>query len=507
MLLDEFLYKIGFQIDSGKLEAIKATLVNLNNAAQGVGVGVSDALKASFARNAELLQGVDDAVQNAKQDMQEFKQKVDETAQALNKAEQEAKGVNKATDGIKKANLGLGEMKQGFERLRDKFFFVGLASGALSALITKYLSTPLQNIDKLITEKNRLFDITNAQIDQAKIYNEQTKTTGAYLTSITTQVALKLLPTINQNTKGFNNFLKANRHLVVDGLTNVFKWIVKIGQVFLNTFRALNAVISGTIGWKGALLVLIGVLAVLKRAMLATFIASPIGWVMAAIAGLILLFDDLMIYLDGGESLFGDFWKPFLEWCNKAKALFETFKPYIMAQLEAIKQIFSGVIDAIIGIFKMLWAVLTGDFDLLKERWSQLWRGAEQIFNGIINGVKNSFNALVSYVKNLYDKYIAPITDTVSNLGTSIKNGVSGLVDDATSGIKSFFGFGDDSVKNPQLAPITGVTNSTSQKTYNAQATTNISINTNNPAIAQNTIANARAKTYDDVYRNFGGGD
>ena len=148
---------------------------------------------------------------------------------------------------------------------------IGAAATAASGLIANYLTVPLQNIQELAKQKNKLFDITQAEIDQAKEYQDRLQNTKTAMQSITTQVALKLIPTVNQSLKGFNNFLRANKALVVEGLTNVFKWILKLGQVFTNTFRFLNKLITSTIGWKAALLILVGVLAVVKRAMIAAF--------------------------------------------------------------------------------------------------------------------------------------------------------------------------------------------------------------------------------------------
>ena len=91
------------------------------------------------------------------------------------------------------------------------------------------------------------FDVDSGkikQIDQAKEYQDSLQESKTAMQSITTQVALKLIPVVNQSLKGFNNFLKANKALVVEGLTNVFKWVLKLGQVFTNTFRFLNKVIS-----------------------------------------------------------------------------------------------------------------------------------------------------------------------------------------------------------------------------------------------------------------------
>ena len=109
---------------------------------------------------------------------------------------------------------------------------IGAAAAAASGLIANYLTVPLQNIGELAKKKDRLFNITQAEIDQAKEYQDQLQKTKTAVQSIVTQTAIKLIPVVNQSLKGFNNFLKANKALVVEGLTNVFKWILKLGQVF-----------------------------------------------------------------------------------------------------------------------------------------------------------------------------------------------------------------------------------------------------------------------------------
>lgn len=332
VLLDEFLYKIGFDVDSGKIKQIEQGLKNISSLAKQTAQPISDAVKAGMERNAELIAKLEQAknqgvewCEEAKGQAEELTTSFHEVAEAEEKVGEKAKEAAKETKKLTEKKPAI-NLKQELGNIRSKFMLIGAAATAASGLIANYLTVPLQNIQELAKQKDKLFDITQAEIDQAKEYQDRLQNTKIAMQSITTQVALKLIPVVNQSLKGFNNFLRANKALVVEGLTNVFKWILKLGQVFTNTFRFLNKVISSTIGWKAALLILVGVLTVVKRAMLAAFLTNPIGWVILLIGGLILLIDDLMTYLDGGESLFGDYWKPFIEWGKKAIVWFNSVK-------------------------------------------------------------------------------------------------------------------------------------------------------------------------------------
>ena len=408
VLLDEFLYKIGFDVDSGKIKQIEQGLKNISNIAKQTAQPISDAVKAGMERNAELIAKLEQAknkgvewCEEAKGQAEELTTSFHEVAEAEEKVGEKAKEAAKETKKLTEKKPAT-NLKQELSNIRSKFMLIGAAATAASGLIANYLTVPLQNIQELAKQKNKLFDITQAEIDQAKEYQDRLQDTKTAMQSITTQVALKLIPIVNQSLKGFNNFLKANKALVVEGLTNVFKWILKLGQVFTNTFRFLNKVISSTIGWKAALLILVGVLAVVKRAMLAAFLTNPIGWVILLIGGLILLIDDLMTYLDGGESLFGDYWKPFIEWGKKAIIWFKSVKPTIEQVLNNIMAIFSGIFNAILGIFKIFIGIFTADFDLIEQGWGELWDGVKTTFKAWVETIEMIVAAFIDVIQNFF---------------------------------------------------------------------------------------------------------
>ena len=408
---------------------------------------------------------------------------------------------------------------------------IGAAATAASGLIANYLTVPLQNIEELAKKKDRLFNITQAEIIQAKEYQDQLQKTKTAVQSIVTQTALKLIPVVNQSLKGFNNFLRANKALVVEGLTNVFKWILKLGQVFTNTFRFLNKVISSTIGWKAALLILVGVLAVVKRAMLAAFLTNPIGWVILLIGGLILLIDDLMTYLDGGKSLFGDSWKPFIEWGKKAIAVYKKIEPIIKQVFSGAVKIIMGFGQSVIGILTSIGALFTLRLADLKEAFRFWCNGGKKMIEGLCNifgtswsevtekvkktifawiddikvgfenlgkAIMQPFELAFKWIKDQYNKYIAPIVDAVKNfdIGQTAK--------DMWEGTKNLFGFGNDT---PKAAIAMQYADNNRSVQYNGgTATTTININTNNPQMANQIINNRQKNDLAFTQANLRGG-
>lgn len=493
MLLDEFLYKIGFDVDSGKIKQIEQGLKNISSIAKQTAQPISDAAKAGMERNAELMAKLDqfkNEVKNwcegAREQAEELAAGFHEVAEAEEKVGEKAKEASKETKKLTEKKPAT-NLEQELSNIRSKFMLIGAAATAASGLIANYLTVPLQNIDELAKKKDRLFNITQAEIIQAKEYQDQLQKTKTAVQSIVTQTAIKLIPVVNQSLKGFNNFLKANKALVVEGLTNVFKWILKLGQVFTNTFRFLNKVISSTIGWKAALLILVGVLAVVKRAMLAAFLTNPIGWVIMLIGGLILLIDDLMTYLDGGESLFGDYWKPCIEWGKKAIALYKEIEPTIKEVWDFVVNFIIESVNAIIGVFKILYGVFTGDWELIKQ-------GFQEVGDAILK----AFEVPFKWIRKQYDEYIVPIINAVKNfdIGQTAK--------DMWEGTKNLFGLGNDT---PKAALATQYADNNRTSTYNGGDITNTyNITTQNPEMVERIMQKQNQLNLAAAYHNVGGG-
>lgn len=248
-------------------------------------------------------------------------------AAAATQVASEANRINQNLDDIgDSASNNLGEAGQKAEEVQGsisklKLLAVGVTAvvGMATARVMGFINESLAGAKELAERKDLLYAISKRELAQADEYQEAMAKTGLAIQSIKTKIALNLVPSLTAVVKKFNDWIVSNKDLITQGLTKVIQAGGKVIQVVMNTFKAVDKAIGGTIGWKNALLVLAGVLAIVKRGMILAFLANPVFWVIAAIAGLMLLLDDLMTYLNGGDSLFGDFWGICIKWIKDIK--------------------------------------------------------------------------------------------------------------------------------------------------------------------------------------------
>ncbi|WP_272577829.1 hypothetical protein [Providencia sp. PROV268] len=243
---------------------------------------------------------------------------------------------DEASDNLEEAGTKADNVGSKISKLKLIALGVGAVIGAVSAKVIGFIDGALAGAKDLAQEKGLLFDISKKELAQADEYQAALKKTGLSIDSIKTKIALNLVPQLTKATKGFNEWLTSNKELIANGLTKVIQWGAKVIQVVINSVKAISMLIEKTIGWKAAVIGLVAILAVLKRAMLMAFIANPITWVIAGIVGLMLLLDDLMVYLEGGDSLFGEFWGSCISWIKSVKDWWSGLSKEFKASLKII---------------------------------------------------------------------------------------------------------------------------------------------------------------------------
>ena len=258
---------------------------------------------------------------------------------------------------------------------------------------------------------------------------------------------------------------------LIDRLNDFSNWI---GRNQNNIIRFLG-VVAGTIT-----ALLIPSFIKLGIAML----TNPLTWIIALIGVLIIVIDDLVTYLRGGESALGSFWKPLLEYTKIAwewiTKLYNSvvnstaFKAFSLAYSSNVKHLINGlsqlwdlcvkVFDAImtggedlnglttiiVGVFTIIGgtletlfasvqllfgafiAVFTGDTEALKNAWivvcdglTTASKGAFKVIEGIFKSVKDLFTEIVDVINRMID--------AILNFGSSIAKAlnIDGLVDKA----------------------------------------------------------------------------
>lgn len=350
-----------------------------------------------------------------------------------------------AAQGAEEAGKKAEEAGRSMSKLKMIAVGVGAVIGFVSGKVLGFLDSAIAGAKNLSKEKGLLFDISKQELQQADEYQEAMKKTGLSIESIKTKIALNLVPQLTAITQKFNDWLGANKELIAAGLTKVIQWGGKFFQVIINTGRAIGKVIDNTIGWKGALALLAGAFLYLNRAML----MNPITWVVAGIVGLMLLLDDLMVYLDGGESLFGDFWgacigwiKDVIAWWNEFYASNKEILDAVFAAWskgwEAIKTIFGGVFDYIKNLMKLIVGIFTGDTDLIGEAWQGMSDAIEKMWEGL----KLYFSAVFDFLSALwagYSKAASKAWDAVMRVVRRVFDWIKNGVKAAVNAVKTTF--------------------------------------------------------------------
>ena len=264
---------------------------------------------------------------------------------------------------------------------------------------------------------------------------------------------------------------------LIDKLNGLSNWIDRNQNNIIRFFSVVAGVITAIL-----------IPAFLKLAV--AMLTNPLTWIIGLIGLLILVIDDLVTYLRGGDALFGAFWGPLVEWCKiawewitkffKAFSQSEGVKAIIAITLNwnthlanGLKQLwdltvrwfnlwnektnnFKGIVEAFKGVFQTIWglfetleavsagvfgaivALFTGDTTMLKNAWKLLCDGLENTFKGafkIIEGV-------IIHVKGVFDvlkEVINKIVDAVMNFGSALKNAlnIDGLIEKVKNGLSN----------------------------------------------------------------------
>lgn len=284
-----------------------------------------------------------------------------------------------------------------------------------------FIDSTVKGAKNLAQEKDLLFAISEKELKQADEYQVATQKTALSIDSIKTKIALGLLPNLTAVINDFNAWLNANKALIAEGLTQVVKWGSQAILMIGNTVSVISKLIENTVGWKAAILGVVAVLAVFKQSMLMAFVTNPVMWVVAAIAGLLILVGDFMAYLDGGESLFASFWAPAVEWIKSVLAWWNAFYTENKTLLDAIADAWSHMIDGVLMIFggffkyisnvlKLLVGLFSGNTTMMSEAWQgmteglmQIWEGLKQYFIGFLASFAVMWNMILQVITNVWN--------------------------------------------------------------------------------------------------------
>lgn len=317
------------------------------------------------------------------------------------------------------------------------------------------------------------------------------------ITKETTERAQKYTEAMARFRQGTQNSMQAVAAVMLpiltkmlNGLSAVFQWMSQHGDFIKGFFIALGLILAVTYGPA------VVSAAIATWALIAPFVA--VGVVIAAVAGAFaLLYDDIVNFMEGNDSLIGQISKNYPAIGEIAKALYNTVsgifklltgdfegaRENLTAAADAIKNVFGAMGDSIINVLDSLFQW----FGAGPGAATKMADSMVSVFDGMAKDTMAIFQRLIQFVSQAWD-WITGIYDKSAGMVSGLRSWLGG---------KLGFGSADESVLQgdepraptapavPQAKahlsavsenPLNAVTSQAISNTTNARSETNVSV-------------------------------
>lgn len=279
--------------------------------------------------------------------------------------------------------------------------------------LVQLLSLTGSEIDKTRAKARELGIVTKEQADAAASLNDSMTTLKFGLDGVRNSVAVGLAPQIEDITAGFIDFLAANREVITNGISKVIEFTTALAKAVTR----LTPIITGVIGifgaWKIASIGLGTVLAT---------VFSPVTIITAAIAGLILIVDDLIVAFNGGKSVIAEFFQEFLG---------VDIVPILRGAVDAATALFSHLSNSVGEAFSAIGGIIETFSSLFKGEFSSVGEFASALIPDITKLFDNLFGGILSAAKKFgpeFLEYLASVgvelVNSWVNLGKDLANSI-----------------------------------------------------------------------------------
>ncbi len=290
----------------------------------------------------------------------------------------------------------MGEHVKGMTDVQARYFMraMGLSQEA-SAIFIKHKDAA----DK-VAESYKSVAFTKEQAENARRMNILWRQFTNTAQSLANTIAVAVLPVVNK---------------VLSVLSDGLAFLNEHSRAVKILLGGLGAVIAGTYLRKILALIggLKGLFATVKAgttivaAFNAVLMANPLGVVIAAVAALGLAIDDLMSFLEGGGSLFGDF----MRWIGFSDRQINEFRKNLGNFLSAIASIPGQIADAIASIFGFfgdVYSAATSTFEKVRSVIANLPRA-------IVEGIPKALSWLKEKLKSLLGGFGSLVSEFFSD--------------------------------------------------------------------------------------------
>lgn len=154
-----------------------------------------------------------------------------------------------------------------------------------------------------------------------------------------------------------------------------------------------------------------------------SLLMNPLTWVILALVGLALAIEDLIVWMEGGESALDDFWEALFGDRENAKRIFTELKERLMKFWEGLKFVFNYIVSG------KAWQALKDNANTaiqrIKDRWQIFMRDMRDKWERFKRDVKAPFEKMGEAINNLKARWAAFTADIESRWNNAI-NAISG---------------------------------------------------------------------------------
>lgn len=349
--------------------------------------------------------------------------------------------------------------------------------GRAGASMIPMLNSGTAGIKQMREEARELGIVMNRQATKdSEDFNDELERLHKSVMGVGVLVASKLLKPLQNLAERFRRLVVANREMLAQRIERTFTMIGD-GIVWMsdkiemaygvvtkftdalggleNTLKIVGVVFMASIGVQA-----VAAVAAFSKALMGLTLASATpALIVAAVAGVLLILEDLYTFIQGGESEFGEFWGPFVTGTNEVYDAFERLGDISLT-------------------------------DIIKGQWDNFKAYIVDGLDSLAETIESWGSGIATAIRDKVLSFVQPVMDTVTKLGNVFGAKLGGVA----TGLNNALGTGGGAGAAGVVSAVTNNRTSTTGATVNNQPTINVTVNGGAGAPGASGQANALAQ-------------
>lgn len=376
-VIKEFLVQLGFDVKQGEFANFKKSLMDGSVGATAIGAAVLVASAAitkfvtSVASELDVVGDLAERTETAASEIDKMGYIAELTDSSINAVNTSLEALNKNAGDTA---MGIGRAKKVFEeigvevkdangKLKNSTDLMHEVAGAIKDMdkgqqqaVLERLGIDRTMLKMLTTDVSALSGEYDKMMEAAGFsFDEAVKNAGELedaqiklklgMTKLKQAVAASFFKPLAKSFAQFNDLLIRSMPAIIKTITPIIDIVMKVADVFIFlgsvVLRGIGVIVDGltklndiTNGWAGYILAAAAAWTVLNG----TFLASPIGLILALAAAIALLVDDFLTWQEGGESLIP--WENWIKEINMVKDAIAAFGNWLQPYADMIFGLF-----------------------------------------------------------------------------------------------------------------------------------------------------------------------